>query len=44
MIDILIYPKVRPYQNEMLPRDASLASIHQGEGGHVGNVVGALTF
>ena len=29
--------------DEALPRDASLASTHGREGGHVGNVVGALS-
>ena len=30
--------------DEALPRDAPLASIHEGEGGQAGNVVGALSF
>ena len=30
--------------NETLPRDAPLASIHEGEGVQAGNVIGALTF
>lgn len=29
--------------NEVLPRDAPLASKHEGEGAHARNVVGALT-
>ena len=30
--------------DEALPRDAPLESIHEGEGGQAGNVVGALSF
>ena len=30
--------------DETLPRDAPQVSIHEGEGGQAGNVIGALSF
>ena len=30
--------------DEALPRDAPLASTHEGQGGQAGNVVGTLSF
>ena len=30
--------------DETLPKDAPLASTHEGQGGQAGNVVGALSF